>query len=182
MKRNDQGFNTLSPGPSPAGGRGESSPSGTDASPSPVRGRGVGERANRNSLLDHARALCRQQTDAENRLWYHLRASRFRGLKFRRQKPIGPYIVDFVCLSRKLVIEADGGQHGDMADRERDAWFEARSFTVLRFWNNEILHQTGAVLERIREVVERLSDTESPRENALPDAGGREAGERVSNA
>jgi len=102
------------------------------------------------------------QTKAEQRLWYHLRDSRFLGLKFRRQRQIGPYIADFVCLEWKLVIEADGGQHGSEADLRRDAWFERNGYTVLRFWNNDVLAQTTSVLEYLREVVIRLGHVEAP--------------------
>lgn len=118
--------------------------------PSPASGRGGGERVNQ---LRHAKYLRSNQTDAEQRLWYHLRAQRFMGLKFKRQKPMGPYIADFVCIELRLLIEADGGQHGGKADAERDAWFHAHGHTVLRFWNHEILGQTEAVLERIRQAV-----------------------------
>ena len=122
-------------------------------SPSPSRGRGVGERERKDQLLKYAKTLRSNQTDAEQRLWYHLRARRFMGLKFKRQKPIGPFIADFVCLEHKLVVEADGGQHGGADDQRRDEWFAAHGFTVLRFWNHEILGETEAVLERIREAV-----------------------------
>ena len=118
--------------------------------PSPARGRGGGERVNQ---LRYAKYLRSNQTEAEQRLWYHLRAQRFMGLKFKRQKPIGTYIADFVCIELRLLIEADGGQHGGDADAERDAWFRAHGYTVLRFWNHEILGQTEAVLERIRQAV-----------------------------
>ena len=104
-------------------------------------------------LIKYAKDLRSNQTEAEQRLWYHLRAKRFMGLKFKRQKPIGPFIADFVCLERKLVIEADGGQHGGTDDQGRDDWFVAHGFKVLRFWNHEILGETESVLERIREVV-----------------------------
>ena len=83
-------------------------------------------------------------------------------LKFKRQKPIGPYIADFVCFEIMLIIEADGGQHGNEADAKRDAWFKAQSFTVLRFWNNDILRDTDAVLEQIRQTVLALSPCPSP--------------------
>ncbi len=107
-------------------------------------------------------------TEAEDRLWYHLRAHRFMGLKFKRQKPVGPFIADFVCLELKLIIEADGGQHGNEADAKRNAWFKGQGFTVLRFWNNEILGQTEAVLERIRQTVIALSPSPPA---PLPQAG-----------
>jgi len=123
-------------------------------SPSPVSGRGVGERA---QLLEYAKQLRSNQTEAEQRLWYYLRGKRLMGLKFKRQKPIGPYIVDFVCMEHKLVVEADGSQHGGRSDAKRDAWFAAQGFTLLRFWNNEILEQTDMVLEQIRRVIVALS-------------------------
>ena len=93
-------------------------------------------------------------TDAEQRLWYRLRGHRLGGIKFKRQVPIGPYIVDFVCVSRKLILEIDGGQHSDNAgDRRRDEWLKAQGFHVLRFWNNDVLKQTDSVLEVIMDVL-----------------------------
>ncbi|MCP5161402.1 MAG: endonuclease domain-containing protein [Hahellaceae bacterium] len=106
--------------------------------------------------LAFARALRKSQTEAELRLWYYLRGGRFMGLKFKRQKPIGPFIADFVCLELKLVVEADGGQHGDARDTARDRWFETQGYRVVRFWNHEVLGQTRAVLDRIAEVVAEL--------------------------
>ena len=103
------------------------------------------------SKLDQAKYLRSNQTEAEQRLWYHLRAHRFMNLKFKRQKPIGPFIVDFVCMEYQLIVEADGGQHGGDDDARRDAWLKAQGFTVLRFWNNDILQQTDVVLESIRQ-------------------------------
>lgn len=103
-------------------------------------------------LRENAKTLRIQMTDAETRLWYHLRAHRFMGLKFKRQKPIGPYIVDFVCLEQFLVIELDGGQHMEQTDqdRERDEYLRERGYRVLRFWNHQVLGEMEAVLERIR--------------------------------
>lgn len=111
------------------------------------------------SRLDHARTMRSAQTPAEERLWYFLRAHRFLDLKFKRQKPLGPYIVDFVCMECGLVIELDGGQHGEQVayDRERDAWLAQQGFTVLRFWNHEVMNAVEAVLERIRQFVEAPS-------------------------
>lgn len=117
--------------------------------PSPrKRGEGLGERG----MLRNAKALRSNQTEAEQRLWYHLRAHRFMGLKFKRQKPIGRYIVDFVCLERRLIIELDGGQHTGQSvqDQRRDAWLRSRGYTVLRFWNNDVMQQMEGVLEQIR--------------------------------
>jgi very-short-patch-repair endonuclease len=103
------------------------------------------------SLLDNAKTLRRNLTDAEQRLWYHLRAHRFMGRKFKRQKPIGHYVVDFVCLEEKLIIELDGGQHAENHeyDQERDSWLRSQGYTVLRFWNNELMNETESVMERI---------------------------------
>ena len=106
-------------------------------------------------MLDNAKRLRTSQTDAEVRLWYHLRAHRFLGIKFKRQKPIGKYIVDFVCMERGLVIELDGGQHGERQayDVERDAYLASRGFRVLRFWNDDVLRDTESVLEAIRQAL-----------------------------
>jgi very-short-patch-repair endonuclease len=119
------------------------------------------------SLLDNARSLRRTMTDAEQKLWYHLRAHRFMGRKFKRQKPIGRYVVDFICLEEKLIIELDGGQHAESVayDQERDAWLRSEGYTVLRFWNNELMNETESVLERIRLAIENeagTSETLSP--------------------
>ena len=101
-----------------------------------------------------AKALRRRMTDTERHLWTQLRAHRLARWKFKRQQPIGPYIVDFVCFEARLVIEVDGGQHqGSEADRIREAWLEAQGFRVLRFWNNEVLTEMPAVLERIAEAL-----------------------------
>lgn len=103
-------------------------------------------------MLDKAKALRSNQTEAEQRLGYHLRAHRFIGLKFKRQKPIGRYIFDFVCLEHGLIIELDGGQHAEQIgyDQERDQWLRSQGYTVLRFWNNEVTQHLEDVLERIR--------------------------------
>ncbi|WP_407276470.1 endonuclease domain-containing protein [Halothiobacillus sp. DCM-1] len=104
----------------------------------------------RSSLIQNARKLRAQMTDAERAIWRHLRGEQL-GVKFRRQAPIGRYIVDFVCLSHKLVIEIDGGQHANNAeDRVRDAFLSTEGFKVLRFWNNEVLQQCDGVLETVR--------------------------------
>jgi very-short-patch-repair endonuclease len=100
--------------------------------------------------LAQAKKLRTEMTDAERRLWYRLRAHRFGGYKFKRQVPIGPYVVDFACLSAGLVVEVDGGQHADsMRDLDRDAWLHERGLRVLRFWNNEVLKSTNSVLDVI---------------------------------
>jgi len=103
-------------------------------------------------LLNRAKTLRINQTEAEQRLWYQLRANRFMGMKFKRQKPIGNYIADFVCYEHNLIIEVDGGQHQDNIDydQRRDKWLQEHGYTVLRFWNNDVLQQIESVLEAIR--------------------------------
>jgi very-short-patch-repair endonuclease len=90
-------------------------------------------------------------TDAERALWFQLRAKRLQDWKFRRQQPIGKYIVDFVCFEAKLVVELDGGQHAEQADADarRTAWLESQDFRVLRFWDDAVLKETDAVLGEI---------------------------------
>ena len=99
----------------------------------------------------------------EQLLWSRLRAGRFEGMKFRRQHPMGKYIVDFVCLERKFIIELDGGHHAlqeeIQKDKERNDWLEDEGYTVVRFWDNEVLMNTSGVLEVIRE---KLRKTPSP--------------------
>jgi len=95
-------------------------------------------------------------TDAELKIWQRLRAHRFQGLSFRRQLPVGPYIVDFVCLEARLIIEIDGGQHESsqvLYDAKRDAWLRAEGFRILRFWNNDVLKNLDGVLERVAEAL-----------------------------
>ena len=102
-------------------------------------------------LLKNAKSLRKSQTDAEIKLWYYLRAHRFMGLKFKRQKPIGKYIVDFICIEQKLIIELDGGQHADKVDydEQRTKFLENEGYQVLRFWNNQVLQEMESVLEAI---------------------------------
>lgn len=101
---------------------------------------------------NRARTLRVGQTDAEQRLWQQLRDRRLDGFKFRRQHGIGTYIVDFVCIEAKLIVEVDGGQHADQAvyDAKRTAWLAASGYRVMRFWNNEVLENLEGVLESIR--------------------------------
>lgn len=101
----------------------------------------------------HARRLRREMTDAERRLWYALRDRRFAGWKFRRQETIGPFIVDFVCMAARLIVEVDGGQHSEEADADRTAVLEARGFRMIRFWNNEVLGNLNGVMIRLAEAL-----------------------------
>ena len=110
---------------------------------------------------EFTKTLRQNMTDAGQRLWKHLRAHRMDGQKFRRQQPIGPYIVDFVHFGLRLIIEADGGQHADSPhDEARDAWLRGQGFTVLRFWNDDILLRTDVVLEAIWSALQ--AETPSP--------------------
>ena len=123
------------------------------------------------TLLTRARKMRHEPTDAERLLWRYLRARRLGGFKVRRQVPVGPYIVDFVCLEARLIIEADGGRHADSTTYEdrRSAELAAMGFRVLRFWKNEILGEIDAVLERIRVALPR-----SPHPDPLPGGEGEE--------
>lgn len=98
-----------------------------------------------------ARSLRNLETDAEARLWYHLRDRRLGGFKFRRQVPVGPYFADFACLEKRLIVEVDGGQHANQAsqDEQRSTYLREQGFTVLRFWNDQVLLKTEAVLTEI---------------------------------
>ncbi|HHA3733804.1 TPA: DUF559 domain-containing protein [Neisseria meningitidis] len=109
-------------------------------------------------LRQRAKAMRQEMSEAEAKLWQHLRASRLNGYKFRRQQPMGNYIVDFMCVTPKLIVEADGGQHAEQAvyDHARTAYLNSLGFTVLRFWNHEILQQTNDVLTEILLVLQEL--------------------------
>ena len=104
---------------------------------------------------EKARQLRRSSTDAERRMWSALRDRRLVRYKFRRQHPIGDFIVDFACTEHGLVIEVDGGQHGDnSADVRRTVWLENQGWKVIRFWNNDILTNTNGVIETVLRVLE----------------------------
>ena len=102
-----------------------------------------------------ARALRIKMTDAEQHLWQHLRRRQMNGHKFRRQFSLSQYIVDFVCLEQRLIIEIDGGQHSEQVeyDTKRTRFLESDGFRVIRFWNNEVLTETKAVLDVIEAVL-----------------------------
>ena len=110
------------------------------------------------ALHQRAKAMRQGMSEAEAKLWQHLRAGRLNGHKFRRQQPMGNYIVDFMCVTPKLIVEADGGQHTERAayDHARTTYLNSLGFTVLRFWNHEILQQTNDVLAEILRVLQKL--------------------------
>ncbi len=106
-----------------------------------------------------ARRLRRNATDAELRLWHRLRSRSILGFKFVRQEPIGPYIVDFACRERRLIVELDGSQHADsMRDVVRDRWLAEQGYHVLRFWNNDVMVNMEGVLETIAMVLNGEGD------------------------
>ena len=104
-----------------------------------------------NRIRTRARDLRNNPTDAERVLWGQLRFWQLDGYKFRRQQPLGRYIVDFVCLEKRVVVEVDGGQHAQEAilDAERDGWLRDQGFIVLRFWNHDVLRNIDAVKELV---------------------------------
>ena len=105
---------------------------------------------------DFARHLRRNQTDVERKLWRALRNRQFARFKFRRQQPIGPFIVDFVCLETRLVIELDGSQHNPEVDAEREAYLRRRGYRIKRYWNGELNQYFDSVLDDIyREAMAR---------------------------
>ena len=110
-------------------------------------------------LTPIAKRLRQEATDAERVLWREVRAHRFAGLKFKRQEPLGLYVVDFVCYEAKLIVELDGGQHANRqeSDAERTRWLESRGFRVVRFWNNDVLTNTAGVMQEIEKEITRHS-------------------------
>ena len=98
-----------------------------------------------------SRKLRNNPTEAEKKIWYYLRNKNL-GEKFRRQHPIGPYFPDFICLKKYLIIEIDGGQHFEsLTDKTGDEYFKKEGFTVLRFWNNEVIENIEGVLTKIKD-------------------------------
>ena len=144
--------------------------------PSPSgEGRGGGRATPDARALAQARRMRLDPTEAERRLWAILKGIRRPGAHFRRQCAIGPYVADFAALSRKLIVEADGAGHGGGRDAVRDAWLEARGFTILRFWNNEIVQNPEGVAELISAALDHPTPT-------LPSRGGRAAAAEALSA
>jgi very-short-patch-repair endonuclease len=124
-----------------------------------------------------ARQLRRAETDAERTLWLQLRDRRLGGWKFRRQAPVGPYVLDFLCADGRLIVELDGGQHAErcVEDRQRTRTLEAMGYLVLRFWNTDVLTNMSGVLEVI-------AATLSPARREPPHPAPLPSGEREKNA
>lgn len=112
----------------------------------------------------NARQLRKKPTDAELRLWSAIRRRQLDGLRFRRQVPLGAFIVDFACYDARLVIELDGGQHVESGDDDaaRTQWLESRGFQVLRFWNDEVFKNLDGVLTVIRDAAVTEPSEKSP--------------------
>jgi very-short-patch-repair endonuclease len=124
--------------------------------PSPSRGEG-------NFLKRRARSMRREPTEAEKKLWYALRNRRFGKRKFRRQVPVGRYIVDFLCCEKWLIIEVDGGQHNERdSDLTRDAWLRSQGYMTLRYWNTDVLENLAGVLMDIESRGERARHPSPP--------------------
>lgn len=108
----------------------------------------------RSGKTTQARTLRRDETDAEYRLWYELKNRALNGFKFSRQVPLGPYIADFVCREKMLIVELDGSQHASSThDRQRTLWLNTHGYTVLRFWNHEIFEDRSSTLTTILAVL-----------------------------
>lgn len=118
-----------------------------------------------------ARHLRNNATDAERKLWQHLRGGRLNGFKFSRQMPVAGYVCDFLCRSARLAIELDGGQHGGRTeeDEARTRGIEAEGYRVIRFWNNDVNERIEGVLIRIGEALSQASEAHP---QPLPRAGG----------
>jgi very-short-patch-repair endonuclease len=160
-------------------------------SPSPLRGRSVRVASREGGVIPahrqisginrfRAKSMRFEMTDAETVLWKQLRAHRLNHLGFRRQSPIGPYIVDFVCQEHRLVVELDGGQHANdreaLHDAKRQKWLASRGYQVLRFWNSDVLQHCEAVLETITSAITHpIPPSRSAKPTDLPLKGGGEA-------
>jgi len=122
--------------------------------------------------VERARALRRNMTDAERIFWRRVRDCRFRGLKFRRQVPVGSYFADFLCHERKIIIELDGGQHAEQAayDEKRTRFLRKQGYRVIRFWDNDILKNMDGVLMELEHAL-GLKDPHPALSHPLPRTG-----------
>jgi very-short-patch-repair endonuclease len=122
--------------------------------------------------IQFARNLRKRMTDAEIKLWQNLRCRQINGFRFRKQSPMGQYIVDFICHEARLIVEVDGGQHTEAMeyDDQRTRWLESQGYKVQRFWNNEVLEQLETVIEVI---MDRCESNRSPLPFLPPQNGGK---------
>jgi len=130
-------------------------------------------------MTKHARRLRKQPTDAEKKLWRALRRDQMNGLSFRRQHPIGSYVLDFYCPTIRLAIEVDGGQHNmpptSRHDERRTLWLQDKGITVIRFCNNDVLQNLDGVLQEIALATARYVSSSATPSLALPLSGGGNA-------
>jgi very-short-patch-repair endonuclease len=126
-------------------------------------------------IRDRSRRLRRNQTDAERKLWARLRARQLCGVKFRRQYPIGRFIVDFCCFEKDLAVELDGGQHAEQteADQRRSDLLARHGYRVLRFWDNDVMENIDGVLQRIVETLRDSNVNFDPHPFPLPQGEGQ---------
>jgi very-short-patch-repair endonuclease len=117
---------------------------------------------------DNAKRLRREMTDAARRLWKYLRAGRLEGFKFRRQHPVPLYVLDFCCVEAGLAIELDGSQHSETRDASRSRYLESQGWRIVRFWDNDVLNKTDAVVEAIWNFLSRATLSPTP----LPEGEG----------
>lgn len=112
------------------------------------------------SASANARRLRREMTDAERLMWRRIRGKQIDGYRFRKQVPLGRFVADFACMTPRLVIEIDGGQHAERTaqDDDRTSWLESQGFVVLRFWNNEVTGNIDGVLQTIATSLRGLGD------------------------
>jgi len=163
---------TMNVAASPFSPRGEGARRADEGAPSATKTIKQDVRKHRPAKTAQARNLRQTETKEEYRLWSDLRARRLNGYKFVRQVPLGPFIVDFLCREERLIVEIDGFQHAEsVADKRRTEWLNANGYSVLRFWNQEILRERRSVLETILSAIEgrlefsaKLPDFYSPAE------------------
>jgi very-short-patch-repair endonuclease len=109
----------------------------------------------KSGATNRARQLRQNETDAEYRFWNEVRNRHLNGHKFSRQIPLGPYVVDFICREKNLIVELDGSQHAESEhDARRTDWLNAQGYSIIRFWNHEVLEERRAVLETVRAVLD----------------------------
>jgi very-short-patch-repair endonuclease len=132
------------------------------------------------TMISRAQKLRRNMTDVERKLWNALRRDQIAGLSFRRQHPIGVYVLDFYCPRIRLAIELDGGQHGFVseaaADRRRTDWLESKGIEIIRFWNNDVTGNPAGVLMEISRLAEIKLGQQEPPSPTLPLSGGGRTG------
>lgn len=122
--------------------------------------------------LSHAKDLRLHATNAEKVFWSKIRNRQFLNLKFRRQHPIPPYIVDFYCEERLLIIECDGGQHNEEVDKIRTDFLIKKGYTIFRYWNNDIIQNIEGVMENLMNKMDINIHRQNPHPNPLPEGEG----------